>query len=258
MLNVKTIAKMNPGRVVAGSALALGCVLFLVWALPAVSRVARLERGGRALQEARAFAEQHPSQHNPALDRALSFLQRAVQDVPEDGHAYRQLGQAWLLLGDNERAVAALSRAVELRPNHPLIHVELGYAYDGLGQVERALAAYEKGRYGPALEEAIVNYVKIADWRAAAGAGDVALGILEQVLELDPDNLPALYRSMTIYRGISEQANIEFAEPLREQLRELSAKEVAAPTEPRLAAYTAQTIARLVEEGIWTPEQAQE
>jgi len=209
--------------------------------------------GGRALEQARLFAEENPKAPNPHLNQALQSLHRAVETGPEDGYAYRRLGQAYLLLGDNARAAEALSRATTLRPDHPLIWVELGYAYDGLGQTDRAIVAYERGRYGPALEAAIVNYIKVADWKTAAGGGDEALHILQdKVLVLDPDNLPALLRTMRIYEGMSEQAAQQFAEPLRQRLRAMSPDEVAVPTEPRLVEYTRQAMADLVAEGIWS------
>ena len=224
---------------------------------PFALRIYYLEIGGRALDEARAFAAAHPDAVNPALDRAIRHLQRAIALSPQDGYAHRRLGQAWLLLGNNEEAAKSLRRAVELRPNHRLTHIELGYAYDGLGQVDQALAEYEQGGYGPAVEAAIVNYLKVADWHATAGGGNEALHILnDRVLRLDPTNLPALYRAVKIYQGMSEQAAIEFAGPMRERLRNLSSEEIILPTEPRLMAYVEQAVSALVEEGLWTQEKA--
>ena len=176
--------------------LAIICIFGAVLLYPHASSVYYLEAGGRALEKAKVFRAAHPHEPNPPLDRALRYFQRATEIDPTDGYAYRRLGQAWLLTGNNEAARDALGRADELRPNHPLIHIELGYAYDGLGQAGRALAEYEKGGYGPAAEAAIVNYLKVADWQASSGAGDYALEILEKVLVLEPDNLPALYRMM--------------------------------------------------------------
>jgi tetratricopeptide (TPR) repeat protein len=214
-----------------------------------------LQAGDRALQEAKTFAATRPEDVNPALDRAIQHFQQALAHRPQDGYAHRKLGQAWLLLGDNERAVQALSQAAQLRPNHPLIHIELGYAYDGLGQVDRALAEYERGGYGPAVEAAIANYLKVVDWQIAAGGGDEALGILEdKVFELDPDNLPALYRAMRIYESMGQQAAVEFAEPLRQRLRYFALQSVTLPVEPRQVEYLAQTMVVLVDEGIWERE----
>ncbi len=219
---------------------------------PFALRIYYLEIGGRALDEAQAFAAMHPGAVNPALDRAIRYLQRAVANGPQDGYAHRRLGQAWLLLGNNEEAVKSLRRAVELRPSHPLTHIELGYAYDGLGQVDQALAEYEQGGYGPAVEAAIVNYLEVADWHVAAGGGNEALHILnDRVLRLDPTNLPALYRAVKIYQGMSEQAAKEFAEPMRERLQHFQLAGVTVPSEPRLAEYLARTMASLVNEGIW-------
>ena len=224
---------------------------------PSLSTLYHIEAGGRALEDAEAFVTAHPGEANPRLDDALRHFSRAAEISPQDGFAYRRWGQALLLAGDNEGARDILLRATELRPNHPLIHIELGYAYDGLGQVDQALAAYEKGGYGPAVEAAIVNYLKVADWQAGAGAADYALQILqEKVLELDPDNLPALYRVYRIYQDTSEQAAAQFAVPIREQLKEMAGKKTTLPTEPRLLSYVEGTAADLVQEGIWNQKQA--
>ena len=83
-----------------------------------------------------------------------------------------------------------------------------------------------------------------------------AVLLREKVLVLDPNNLPALYRMMNIYQNISEEAAAQFAVPLRERLRNVDTAQVTLPDEPRLAAYVQETAAALVQEGIWTPEQA--
>jgi tetratricopeptide (TPR) repeat protein len=226
-----------------------------LWLWPQPVSGYHLEAGGWALEEAQSFQAAHPDAINPALDRALRHFARAVEIDPGNGYAYRRLGQAWLLAGDNEQAANALTRAVALRPDNPLAHVELGYAYDGLGQVERALDEYERGRYGPRVNEAIVNYLKVVDWKIAAGGGNEALAILnDKVLKLDPNCLPALYRAMKVYEGISPQAAKEFAEPLRHRLEAYPVEKVAHPTEPRLLAYWKQTLADLKKEGIWRPD----
>lgn len=256
-MNAKTTQPAAIRRIilwVGGAALIIALAFVLA---PSLLTLYHIEAGGRALEAAEAFAAAHPGETNPRLDEALRHLTRAAEISPQDGFAFRRWGQALLLAGDNEGARDVLLQAVALRPNHPLIHIELGYAYDGLGQVDQALAAYEKGGYGPAVEAAIVNYLKVADWQAGAGAADYALEILQKkVLKLDPDNLPALYRVYRIYRDTSEQAAAEFAAPIREQLQEMARKEMPLPTEPRLLGYVEQAAADLVQEGIWTQEQA--
>ncbi len=224
---------------------------------PGLSTIYHLESGGRVLEAAKAFRTEHPHDPNPSLDRALSHFRRATEISPQDGYAHRRLGQAWLLAGNNEAAREALAQAAALRPNHPLIWVELGSAYDGLGLVDKALEAYERGGYGPAVEAAIVNYIKVADWQAESGAGDYALQILrDKVLPLDADNLPALCRMLRIYEGTSQEAAEQFGVPLRERLQTLGAQEIDLPEEPRLVAYYEQAARDLVQEGIWTQAQA--
>jgi tetratricopeptide (TPR) repeat protein len=247
----------KPGFLGLWLAILAACVLGAFLLVPRVISLYHIEVGGRALERARAFHAARPHDVNPMLDRALTHLQRAVAIAPRNGYAHRRLGQAWLLLGNNEAARDALRQAAALRPHNPLIRIELGYAYDGLGQVDQALAAYERGGYGPAAEAAVVNMCKVADWQSGAGAGDDALQILQQkALPLAPDNLAVLVRMLHIYERMGEQAALAFAQPLRERLRDMPAEEVVLPAEPRLMAYVEEAIAALVEEGIWTEQKA--
>jgi tetratricopeptide (TPR) repeat protein len=237
------------------TALALGLLaLAAALTLPYLPTWYHMEAGGRALQAAQTYAAAHPAQPNAALDRALHHFERAAQRAPGNGYAYRRLGQAWLLAGNNDAARQALLRAAELRPDHPLIWIELGRAYDGLGQVQKALEAYEQGGYGPAVEAAIANYLKAADWQAAGGARRAALDVIEtRILALDPDNLPALVRALDLTRALGET---EREAELRQQVRELRPGQMTPPAEPRLAAYTADAVQRLVDEGLWRQGQA--
>jgi tetratricopeptide (TPR) repeat protein len=182
--------------------------------------------------------------------KALNWDERNAQ-------AYRQLGKLYLLLGQNQSAMEALLKASELRPKNPLIHLELGDAYDALGMAKEALEEYERGR-GQRLrkEKMIVNYIKMADWNVAAGGGDRAIGILNgKVLALDPDNLYAIYRLVKIYEGISEEAK-EFASPYYEKLRYFSFESIEPRQDVRLKEYTAEAVLGLVEDGVWSLENA--
>jgi tetratricopeptide (TPR) repeat protein len=233
------------------------CAIITVLFWSDLSTLYHLEAGGASLAKAEAFLAGHPHEFTPFLDRALLHLVRATEVSPRNGYAYRRLGQAWLLAGNNQAARDALAQAAALRPDHPLVQIELGVAYDGLGQVEDALAQYERGGYGPAVEAAIVNYIKVADWQADAGAGDYALEILRtKVLHLDPNNLPAMVRMIRIYENTSEQAASEFAQPLRDRLQAMSDEEIVLPTEPRLASYVERAVVALVQEGIWSQDRA--
>ncbi len=63
------------------------------------------------------------------LERALGFIERAVDLRPVDGYIIDSLGWAMYRLGKFEDAVTHLERAVELRPDDPTINDHLGDAY---------------------------------------------------------------------------------------------------------------------------------
>lgn len=216
-----------------------------------------LELGGREVELGLDFSSEHPEEPNPYFDRALMHFKKALNWDERNAQAYRQLGKLYLLLGQNQSAMEALLKASELRPKNPLIHLELGDAYDALGMAKEALEEYERWR-GQKLrkEKMIVNYIKMADWNVAAGGGDKAIRILNgKVLALDPDNLYAIYRLVKIYEGIGEEAK-EFASPYYEKLRYFSLESIEPRRDVRLKEYTAEAVFGLVEDEVWSFEDA--
>ncbi|MBI1262628.1 MAG: tetratricopeptide repeat protein [Rhizobiales bacterium] len=68
------------------------------------------------------------------LEEAVSMIERAVQQRPNDGFIIDSLGWARFRLGDYEQAVEYLERAVELEPGDPTINEHLGDAYWHVGR----------------------------------------------------------------------------------------------------------------------------
>jgi tetratricopeptide (TPR) repeat protein len=148
-----------------------------------IRRVARA--GGDLLGEARALVR---------LGALVSNPDRAAELFVEAGAAYERSGRT-------DDAIAALARAVELRPDdavaygrvHALLRADLAApgraeAFDGLLSYRLASAALAPGdRIALLFERAEHRHSQLGN-RAAA------FGDLEQIIKIDPDHVPAIYK----------------------------------------------------------------
>ena len=71
-------------------------------------------------------------------DRALTMLNKAVEQKPDDGYIVDSLGWVYYRLGKYDLAVEQLERAVELVPQDPVINDHLGDAYWRVGRRNEA------------------------------------------------------------------------------------------------------------------------
>jgi tetratricopeptide (TPR) repeat protein len=68
------------------------------------------------------------------LKDAMSMIQRAVDQRPDDGFIVDSLGWAYYRIGDYDNAVKTLERAIDLKPEDPTINDHLGDAYWRIGR----------------------------------------------------------------------------------------------------------------------------
>ncbi|NPV06362.1 MAG: tetratricopeptide repeat protein [Anaerolineae bacterium] len=234
------------------AAVLLAAIAFLYFSAPWLTSLARSELGGVALHRGLALMEERPSEPNPYLDRALRHFQAAVASNDANAHAWRQLGELYLVLGQNEEARQALSRAVMLRPSFPLYHVLLGDAYDGLGAAREAIDTWREGRGGILRRDQIAaNACKIADAHIQAGDPLSAVPVLrDEVLPVDPDNLFALAYIVSTYDGAVSGPH-PLADPYRESAVYPPPGGFRVSSDARLAAFQARGAVRLYSAGYW-------
>jgi len=77
----------------------------------------------------RAFADAKRDSAAGNHARAIDELRKAVEQSPEFGQAWSNLGVQYSLLGQSEAAILALEEAARLMPDEALIHTNLSYAY---------------------------------------------------------------------------------------------------------------------------------
>jgi tetratricopeptide (TPR) repeat protein len=82
--------------------------------------------------------------NNINLERALEYITKAVEILPEDGYVRDSLGWVYYKLGNVEQAVIELEKASEMVADDPIIKEHLGDVYLHNKQFEKALSVYER------------------------------------------------------------------------------------------------------------------
>jgi len=82
--------------------------------------------------------------NNVHLEKALEYIKKAVELMPDDGYIRDSLGWVYYKMGDVEQAIVELEKASEMVGNDPVIKEHLGDVYMQTEQFGKALAAYEE------------------------------------------------------------------------------------------------------------------
>jgi len=81
--------------------------------------------------------------NNLNLDKALEYIKKAVDLMPDDGYIRDSLGWVYFKMGKSRKAITELENAAEMVQDDPVIKEHLGDAYLQTNQPGKALAAYE-------------------------------------------------------------------------------------------------------------------
>jgi tetratricopeptide (TPR) repeat protein len=82
--------------------------------------------------------------NNVHLEKALEYIKKAVELMPDDGYIRDSLGWVYFRMGNVEQAIIELEKAAEMVKNDPVIKEHLGDVYLHAEQLDKALAAYEE------------------------------------------------------------------------------------------------------------------
>ena len=71
--------------------------------------------------------------NNVHLEKALEYIKRAAELMPDDGYVRDSLGWVYYKIGDLEQAIVELEKASEMVDSDPIIKEHLGdvYIHDG-------------------------------------------------------------------------------------------------------------------------------
>lgn len=159
------------------------------------------------------------------LKQAAQRYKSVLKTSPHNPDALMLLGLVRYELGEMEQAVKYLSKAVKVAPNNPGAHFNLGLAHQARGRLQDAADAFAKTlaltpgdmnaeyclgavsvqlglmedgkRHLTKAQPAMMDNPGIPGWlgiaHQAQGNLKAALQSFERALDLDPDNLEALY-----------------------------------------------------------------
>lgn len=238
----------------------LGLFLLLVsglWLRSPMLAIYHLYTGKRILEQ--TLRPVYPDRLAPeqvldeaALERGIRHLEEAVRRDVDDPEPFRLLARAYLSIGEPDQALEILQQAIRLQPEEALLHLDLADVYDSMGRAEDAIREYERGGVGTRRLPLTANYLKLAEaQRAYGGSGDMAIRFWLRALEVDPQNLCALYGLYGIHQEIGDTVT---ADKYRERLKVAGESDIPLPLDFRLAECQVRAMAGLVEEGLWERE----
>jgi protein O-mannosyl-transferase len=76
--------------------------------------------------------------HKQDIEKALLYLQKAVQVNPGSKRSWKDLGVAYAISGDLEKALEANKKAIQLAPDDADVHSNIGMVYRAMGDVKKA------------------------------------------------------------------------------------------------------------------------
>jgi tetratricopeptide (TPR) repeat protein len=116
-------------------------------------------------------------------DRAIAYLNKALDINPKNADAYNFRGNAYASKGQYDKAISDYDKALELNPRHFIAYNNRGTAYFEKGQHDKAIADYNK-----ALElnpEDAMAYSNRAAAYSKKGQHDKAISDCNKALELN-------------------------------------------------------------------------
>ncbi len=100
---------------------------------------------------------QAPDQHKDASE-AVTSLEKATRDKPQDGQAWVELGHAYFDTGKAKEAIAAYTKALELLPGDLNVMTDLGVMYHEDTQHQKAIDVFDQVlKLNPKHEQARFN-----------------------------------------------------------------------------------------------------
>lgn len=160
---------------------------------------------------------------NKQTGAASQFLERQIQERPNDPLLYYEMGQVYSLAGRQNDAIAALQKALSLAPADAETALLLAQTYVSAQQPEPALpllaAVMQKhARESASMLRAGILYEKLERW-------DDAQKAYEQAVQLDDSN--AIAKNNLAWLLVSHGGNIDVALGLAQQAKEQLGDNVA-------------------------------
>ena len=171
--------------------------------------------------------------HQRSEEQAVPELQKAISLDPRLPMAHFLLGEIYLFKSSPQLALEEFKKELDVNPTIWLVYWRLGDAYFRLEMYDEAVRALKQSVW---LNETFTGpYVLLGEIALKRGDLELAVGSLERVLKLDPNNYYAHYFLGKAYQqlGRSEEARheIEQTQSLRMEKKKAD-EELLLPQKP--------------------------
>jgi protein O-GlcNAc transferase len=153
------------------------------------------------------------------LDEAISCYQKALQLRPDYFAAYNDMGNAFRDQGKLSEAISCFQMAVQLRPNYFGAYTNMGNAFQDQGKLSEAISCFQKAvKIKPDYPEA---YNNMGNAFQDQGKPSEAISCFQKALQLKPDFAEPFVQ---LVRGLQLTCEWEKLRGLRARLDELTRK----------------------------------
>jgi tetratricopeptide (TPR) repeat protein len=203
--------------------------------------------------------QQLQNSNQPEPNAAEAMLLRSLTwPVPVMTNAYRLSANAYVKQADSDKAIERLQTAVTRNPHDYFAHLALADVYDRLGQPALAVYHYDQipfytntlPEHNHWYERVIWNKLSLAEEKWQHNQPEQALFLLEELLELHPQNLSATALSVQIYADIDDPIALQDARSRLAQYR------LNHWQDSRLLERDRQWLAEMLPQAVWEPERA--
>jgi predicted TPR repeat methyltransferase len=127
-----------------------------------------------------------PAGGGPDVDARIAELEDFLEQNPEDGKVWAELGHLFFDTHRFEEAIQAYHRSLAIEPDNPAVLTDLGVMYRRNGDPEKAVQTFDQAvAVSPGFETALFNkgVVLMADLNDLAGA----MAAWEELVRVNPD-----------------------------------------------------------------------
>ncbi|HUG54440.1 MAG TPA: tetratricopeptide repeat protein [Vicinamibacteria bacterium] len=125
-------------------------------------------------------------------DKAIGYLEAAVEGAPDDPDVMGRLGEAYLGSKRIEAAAAMFNRLLEVNPGDEEARVQIARVHLQQGQFDRAYAE---------MEPLVDKFVQRRD-------GDRAAALLQQIVQKNPSHVKTLNRLVEVYQQAQKESSL--------------------------------------------------
>ena len=125
------------------------------------------------------------------LAEAILFLDKAIEEEPNNPIYYSERGVCYLNLNQNERALEDMNQSVKLDPNYAYRYASRAFVKDKMGDIEGGIADYEIAvRLDPEDAIAYNNLGLMQEKLGYKKASERNFKVADKLAEENPNSLP--------------------------------------------------------------------